>query len=369
MELLYYTTQALKKYRAFQTSLIHSTHPPTSPLPLRKHELQPPRRRRKLIPHIPQHGLAPPRPRRERHIESAQQARRHGPDLHEGEVLPNAAEAAAEEGREGGAVVHELGRRGPALGQELEGPREAGFEAVQGVDGAAEDGGAGDEGGGDGEAFGGGLAKARGRDGWMEAEGFVDGAVEVGERLEGAGGGVGGEFGADFGGVGGVEGEVVEEQDEGGGGGVGAGDDDAEGVAVEPAAVRFEGVVFARRGYEPGGDVVVVGAVVVVVVVGLGSVDAFAHLGVGPDEHGLPAGGHAGDAEANAGEPGRGREDAEQRHAVAHQVDGEVGFAGGEHVEGFAEGELTHEVEGEVVEPGCDVHGRAQALGYGRCEE
>ena len=235
---------------------------------------------------------------------------------------------------------------------------------MQGVDGEAEDGGAGDVGGGDGDAFGGGLAEAAGGDGRVQAEGFVDGAVEVGEGLEGSGvggGAVGGELGADFGDLGGVEGEVVEEEDERGGGGVGAGDDDAEGVAVEPAAVGFDGVVFAGRVDEPGGDVGV-GAVVL-------AVDAVAHLGVGPDEHGFPAGRYAGDAEAYPCEPGRGREDAEEGHAVAHEADGEMWFSRCEHVEGLAEGELAHDVEGEVVEPGCHIQWRTQTLGYCRCEE
>lgn len=65
---------------------------------------------------------------------------------------------------------------------------------------------------------------------------------------------------------------MVEEHDERCGCGVGAGDDDAEGVAVEPTAVRLEGVVLAGRVDEPGGDVVVLPVVLVV--------DAFAHLGV-----------------------------------------------------------------------------------------
>ncbi len=178
-----------------------------------------------------------------------------------------------------------MGRRGPALGEEFEGAGEAGREAVEGVDGEAEGGGARDEGGaGDGDAFGGGNAEAGGGDGRVQAEGFVDGAVEVGEGVESAGVGVGAEgvdFGADLGDVGGVEGEVVEEQDERGGGGVGAGDDDGEGVAVEPAAVGFDGVVFAGCVDEPGGDVVVFAVVL--------TVDAFAHLGVGPYEHRFPA--------------------------------------------------------------------------------
>ena len=38
-----------------------------------------------------------------------------------------------------------------------------------------------------------------------------------------------------------------------------------------------------------------------------------------PDGHGFPARGHAGDAEADAGEPGRRREETQERHAVAHQ--------------------------------------------------
>lgn len=36
-----------------------------------------------------------------------------------------------------------------------------------------------------------------------------------------------------------------------------------------------------------------------------------------------------------------------------------VAFPRREHVEGLAEGELAHEVEGEVVEPGCYVYRRA----------
>ena len=152
-----------------------------------------------------------------------------------------------------------------------------------------------------------------------------------------------------------LQGEVVEEHGEGRGGGVGAGDDDAEGVAVQPGAIGFEGVGFAGRGDEPGGDVLVLG---VGVLVG-GSVDALAHLGVGPDEHGFPARGYAGDAEADSGEPrGRG-EEAEECHAIFHQVDGEMTFSCGEHVEGLAKGELAHEVEGEVVEPRCHIQWRA----------
>lgn len=83
----------------------------------------------------------------------------------------------------------------------------------------------------------------------------------------------------------------------------------------------------------------------------------------------LPARGYTRDAEADAGEPGRGREESEQGHAIAHEVDGEVTFPRCEHVEGLAEGELAHDVEGEVVEPGCYVQWRTQTLGYGRCEE
>ena len=79
---------------------------------------------------------------------------------------------------------------------------------------------------------------------------------------------------------------------------------------------------------------------------------------VRPDEHGFPARGYAGDAEADAGEPGGGCEESEQGHAVVHEVDGEVTFSCCEHVEGLAEGELAHDVEGEVVEPGCYVHWR-----------
>lgn len=154
---------------------------------------------------------------------------------------------------------------------------------------------------------------------------------------------------------------MVEEGDEGAGGGVGAGDDDPEGVAVEPAAVGFEGVVLARCVDEPGGDVLVSAVVF--------PVDAFAHLRVGPYEHGLPAGRYAGDAEADSCEPGRGREEAEKGHAVVHQVDGEMTLPRCEHVEGLAEGELAHEVEGEVVEPGCHIQWSTQTLGYRRREK
>ncbi len=80
--------------------------------------------------------------------------------------------------------------------------------------------------------------------------------------------------------MGGIKGKVVEEHDEGGGGGVGAGNDDAEGITIEPGAVGFKCVGRARSADEPGSDVVV-GAVI-----GAGS--TFAHLGVGPDKHGFP---------------------------------------------------------------------------------
>lgn len=337
---LHYKTLGYHSHRPHKSSS-------NSPLPLRKHQLQPPRRRRKLIPHIPHHRLPLARARRERHVEPAQQCRRHGPDLHQRQLLPHAAEAALGKGRKGRLVEHEVGRRGPPLGDKVERAREARGQTVQGVEGQVEGGGGGDEGGGDGEAFGGRLAQTARGDGRVQAEGFVDGAVEVGEGLEGAGvrgRGEGVKFGADFGGVGGVEGEVVEEHDEGGGGGVRAGDDDAKGVAVEPAAVGLERVVGSGRVDEPGGDVVVVAAVVL-------AVDAFAHLGVGPDEHGFPTRGHAGDAEAYPREPGCGCEEREEHHAVAHQADDEMGFSRREHVEGLAKGELAHEVEGEVVEP------------------
>lgn len=154
---------------------------------------------------------------------------------------------------------------------------------------------------------------------------------------------------------------MVEEHDERCGCCVGAGDYDSEGVAVEPTAIGFDGVVFARCVDEPGGDVIVLAVIF--------PVDAFAHLGVGPLEHGFPARCYAGDAEAYSCEPGRGREETEEGHAVAHQVNGEMTFSAREHVEGFAEGELAHEVEGEVVEPGCYIQWRAQTLGYRRCEK
>lgn len=260
--------------------------------------------------------------------------------------------------------MHEFRLGVPALRDEFQRALEAGGEAVQGVDGETEDGGAGDEGGGYGDAFGGGFAEAGGGDGRVQAQGFVDGAVEVGEGLEGSGVGVCVqlvELGTNFGDLRRVEGEVVEEHDERGGCGVGAGDDDPEGVAVEPTAVGLEGVVLARSVDEPGGDVVVLAVIF--------TVDAFAHLGVGPYEHRFPAGSHAGDAEADPGEPGHGREETEKRHPIAHQVDGEMTFSGCEHVEGFAEGELAHEVEGQVVEPGCYIQWRTQTLGYGGRED
>lgn len=46
-----------------------------------------------------------------------------------------------------------------------------------------------------------------------------------------------------------------------------------------------------------------------------------------------------------------------------------MAFSGCEHVEGLAEGELAHQVEGEVVEPGCYIQRRTQAMGYRRCEK
>lgn len=88
---------------------------------------------------------------------------------------------------------------------------------MQGVDGEAEGCGAGDVCGGDGDAFGRGEAETAGGDGGVQAEGFVDGAIEVREGVEGSGvggcGGIGievGEFGAYFRNARGGEGEVVE---------------------------------------------------------------------------------------------------------------------------------------------------------------
>lgn len=128
---------------------------PSHPIPLRKHQLQPARRRREPILHLPHHALPPPHPGRERKIIPAQQRGRDGPDLHERQVLAHAAEPAVEKGREGGPVEHEFGPRVPALGDEVQRPGEAGWEAMEGVDGEGEDGGAGDGGGGYGQALGG----------------------------------------------------------------------------------------------------------------------------------------------------------------------------------------------------------------------
>ena len=40
-----------------------------------------------------------------------------------------------------------------------------------------------------------------------------------------------------------------------------------------------------------------------------------------------------------------------------------------QHVERIAKGELAHDVKGEVMEPRRYIHGRAQTLGYRRCQE
>ena len=109
--------------------------------------------------------------------------------------------------------MHKFGFRVPALGDEFQRAFEAGCEAVQTVDGEAEDGGAGDEGGGYGYAVGRGFAEAVGGDGRVQAEGLVYGAVEVGQGLEGSGVGFCvqlDELSADFGDLTRIEGEVVE---------------------------------------------------------------------------------------------------------------------------------------------------------------
>ena len=70
-----------------------------------------------------------------------------------------------------------------------------------------------------------GVPKASRRHGWVEAESFVQDAVEMVEilqALEIVDGGEGGEFGANELGVGGAQGEVVEGVDEGEGDGVAA---------------------------------------------------------------------------------------------------------------------------------------------------
>lgn len=140
-----------------------------------------------MIPHIPLHLLSPARPRREAQIKSTQQRRSHSSDFHQRQIPAHAAEPALEEGGESSLVAHEFRSRVPALGDEFQRAGETGREAVQAVDGEAEDGGAGDGGGGYGYAFGRGFAEAGGGDGRVQAEGFVDGAVEAGEGLQGSG--------------------------------------------------------------------------------------------------------------------------------------------------------------------------------------
>lgn len=64
------------------------------------------------------------------------------------------------------------------------GALEARFQSRNGVPGRADDGVAGDEAARYGSAVGGRFAKAAGRDGRVEPEGFLDDAVQVCESLE-----------------------------------------------------------------------------------------------------------------------------------------------------------------------------------------
>ena len=88
----------------------------------------------------------------------------------------------------------------------------------------------------------------------------------------------------------------------------------------------------------------------------LGTSDAaLIELGVAKTDEAPEGGANDGSDGAYGDGPGDGGEEAEQGHGGVEPGDGVVVRAGLEHVEGFAKGEITHDVEGVVIEPGGGV--------------
>lgn len=85
----------------------------------------------------------------------------------------------------------------------------------------------------------------------------------------------------------------------------------------------------------------------------LGTSDAaLIELGVAETDEASEGGANDGSDGTDGDGPGDGGEEAEQGHGGVEPGDGVVVRAGLEHVEGFAKGEITHDVEGVVIEPG-----------------
>ena len=86
---------------------------------------------------------------------------------------------------------------------------------------------------------------------------------------------------------------------------------------------------------------------------------ALVELGVAETDKAPESGANEGSDGADGDGPGDGGEEAEQGHGGVEPGDGVVVRAGLEHVERFSKGEITHDVEGVVIEPGGGVDGFA----------
>ena len=78
-------------------------------------------------------------------------------------------------------------------------------------------------------------------------------------------------------------------------------------------------------------------------------------MGVAETDEAAEGGADEGSDGADGDGPGDGGEEAEEGHGGVEPGDGVVVGAGLEHVEGFAESKITHDVEGVVVEPGGGI--------------
>ena len=152
--------------------------------------------------------------------------------------------------------------------------------------------------------------------------------------------------------VGGVFSEIVEDVGQHDSDGIAARHDDQAGVTMQPLGCLAVAAVLRgfeqRRRHIRHGDL---------------RVAADLCLFRAPGDEAAEVTANEGSDGADGNGPRNWRKEPEEHHGGFEPVDGEVHFAGLEHGEGFAKGEVAHGVEGEVVEPGGDVHGGVGELG------
>jgi hypothetical protein len=316
--------------------------------------------------------------RRERHIKLQQNPGRERADLHVSQVLADAAKGPHGEGREGVLVLDQLVALAvPALGQE--GGR-FGVDAVvyillvkgllgvwysrEGKGGKLtsthdilrhpEVGVAGNKRLTDVHSFlGRGALQARG-DWWVEAEGFVDGAVEVRAVLDvlvapfacrdGA------ELLSDLFHLRGFLGEVVEQEGQRGCSGIGTGNDNQACVGLQGRIMLWVRDL-SERFEQPAHDVAVCPRAFLAVVL-----HAPCQFVAAEFDKLVIALGESRDVFENPEEPHR-HEKSQRCHSLAQELESPVLLSRVEHAVIFAESQTTHGVKAVEVEPFCNVDG------------